>query len=74
LRMICSAVCLVRFMVRSPAQSGRMRTLIHPGSIARVHVKVFWADGALAPSGGELLCSRWFSCSVSAGWSVVNEV
>ena len=30
--MICSAVCLVRFMVESPAQSGRLRTLIHPGT------------------------------------------
>ncbi|MCP9943416.1 hypothetical protein KBY70_13565, partial [Cyanobium sp. ATX 6E8] len=38
LRMICSAVCLVRFMVKSPAQSGRLRTLIHPGPIAGVHV------------------------------------
>jgi hypothetical protein len=36
--MICSAVCLVRFMVRSPAQSGRMRTLIQTGLISRVHV------------------------------------
>jgi hypothetical protein len=25
-------------MVESPAQSGRMRTLIHPGPIAGVHV------------------------------------
>jgi GDP-L-fucose synthase len=38
LRMICSAVCLVRFMVESPAQSGRLRTLIHPGPISGVHV------------------------------------
>jgi len=38
LRMICSAVCLVRFMVESPAQSGRMRALIHPGPIPGVHV------------------------------------
>jgi hypothetical protein len=29
LRMICSAVCVVRFMVESPAQFGRMRTLIY---------------------------------------------
>jgi len=36
--MICSAVCLVRFMVESPAQSGRMRTLIHPGPVSGVHV------------------------------------
>ena len=36
--MICSAVCLVHFMVESPAQSGRMRTLIHPGPISGVHV------------------------------------
>ena len=38
LRMICSAVCLVRFMVKSPAQSGRLRTLIHPGPLSGVHV------------------------------------
>ena len=38
LRMICSAVCLVRFMLESQAQSGRMRTLIHPGLISGVHV------------------------------------
>jgi len=37
-RMICSAMCLVRFMVESPAQAGRIRTLMHPGPIARVHV------------------------------------
>jgi hypothetical protein len=36
--MICSAVCLVRFMVKSPAQSGRLRTLIHPGPVSGVHV------------------------------------
>lgn len=36
--MICSAVCLVRFMVESPAQSGRRRTLIHPGPVSGVHV------------------------------------
>jgi hypothetical protein len=29
--MICSGVWRVRFMVESPAQSGRMRTLIHLG-------------------------------------------
>jgi hypothetical protein len=33
-------------MVRSPAQSGRLRTLIPPGSIARVHVST---AGALIP-------------------------
>jgi len=26
-------------MVKSPAQSGRMKTLIHPGPVAGVHVK-----------------------------------
>ncbi len=36
--MICSAVCLVRFLVESLAQSGRLRTLIHPGPVAGVHV------------------------------------
>ncbi|MCP9793514.1 hypothetical protein KBZ20_17255, partial [Vulcanococcus limneticus Candia 3F8] len=45
LRMICSAVCLVRFMVESPAQSGRMRTLIHPGPVSGVHVTVFQKRG-----------------------------
>jgi len=29
----------VRFMVESPAQSGRMRTLIHRGPIPRGHVR-----------------------------------
>ena len=38
--MICSAVCLVRFMVKSPAQSGRLRTLIHPGPLSGVHVNI----------------------------------
>ena len=38
LRMICSAVCLVRFMVESPTQSGRLRSLIHPGLVSGVHV------------------------------------
>ncbi len=28
----------MRFMVESPAQSGRMRTLIHPGPVSGVHV------------------------------------
>ena len=37
--MICSALYLVRFMVRTPDQSGRMRTLIHPGPISGVHVR-----------------------------------
>ena len=32
--MIRSAVCLVCFMVESPAQSGGMRSLIHPGPIS----------------------------------------
>jgi hypothetical protein len=36
LRMICSAVCLVGFMVKSPAHSDRLRTLIHPGPIKGV--------------------------------------
>ena len=36
--MICPGVCLVRFIVKSPAQSGRMRTLIHPGPILGDHV------------------------------------
>jgi len=39
--MICSAVCLVRFMVESPAQSGRLKTLIHPGPIVGIHVSAF---------------------------------
>ena len=37
LRMICSAVCLVRFMLVSPAQSGRLKTLIHPGPVSGGH-------------------------------------
>lgn len=41
LRMICSAVCLVRFMVESPAQLDRVRTLIHPGLTSGVHIKPF---------------------------------
>ena len=40
LRMICSAVCLVRFMVESPAQCGRLKTLIHPGAVIRVQVTI----------------------------------
>jgi len=28
----------VRFMLKSPAQSGRLRTLIHPGPVSGVHV------------------------------------
>ncbi len=40
LRMICSAVCLVRFMVGSPAQSGRLSTLIHPSPVSGVHVRL----------------------------------
>lgn len=39
LRMIRSPVRLLRFMVGSPAQSGPMRTLIHPGVILRGHVR-----------------------------------
>jgi len=31
LRKICSAMCMVRFMPKSPVQSGRLRTLIQPG-------------------------------------------
>jgi hypothetical protein len=38
LRLICSDVCLVGFILGSPAQSGRMRTLIHAGPISLVHV------------------------------------
>ena len=38
LQLICSAVCLLRFMVESTAQSGRMWTLIHPGPVFGVHV------------------------------------
>ncbi len=36
--MICSAVWLVRFMVEYPAQTGRLRTLIHPGPSSGGHV------------------------------------
>ena len=41
LRMICSAVWRIHFTVKSPAQSGRMRTLIHPGATAEGHVSLF---------------------------------
>ena len=34
-----TGLCLVRLMVESPAQSGRMRTLIHTGPISGVHVR-----------------------------------
>ena len=37
---ICSVVCLVRFMVEAPAQSGPLRALIHPGPVAWVHVRL----------------------------------
>lgn len=37
-RMICSAVCLVRFMLESPAQAGRTRPLIQPRLVSGVHV------------------------------------
>jgi hypothetical protein len=63
LRMICSAVCLVRFMVESPALSGRMRTLIHPGPIAGVHVILTtiyrWALRVLIPYLGEAGSTCW---------------
>ncbi len=45
--MLCSAMCLLRFMVESRAQSGRMRTLINPGSIAWVQVM---GDALLSPT------------------------
>ncbi|MCP9943474.1 hypothetical protein KBY70_13880, partial [Cyanobium sp. ATX 6E8] len=57
LRMICSAVCLVRFMVKSPAQSGRLRTLIHPGPIAGVHVMIAWIFTVV--STGSILLIAW---------------
>jgi len=41
--MICSRVWRVRSMGESLAQSGRMRTLIHPGAISRSHV-TFWSE------------------------------
>ena len=34
LRLICSAVCLMRFMVGCPYQPGRLRILIDPGQLA----------------------------------------
>ena len=39
LRMICFAVCLVCFMVRSPVHSGRMRSHIHTGATSGVHAR-----------------------------------
>lgn len=38
LLMVCSAVCPVRFMVESLAQSDRMRTLVQPGSVSCIYV------------------------------------
>ena len=38
--MICSAEWRMRFIVKSPAQSGRMRTLIHRGPISYGHVRI----------------------------------
>jgi hypothetical protein len=38
--MICSGVCPVRLLVESPAQSGRLKTLLHPGLVSGVHVTV----------------------------------
>ena len=49
LRMICSAVWRIRFMVKSPAQSGRMRTLIHRGPNSGGHVRDACVKAAAIP-------------------------
>ena len=35
--MICSGICLVRFMLMSLTQSGQLRTLVHPGPFSGDH-------------------------------------
>jgi hypothetical protein len=44
LRMICSAVCLLRVMVESPVQPGRLMRHIHPEPASDVHVSVDQVD------------------------------
>ncbi len=39
IRMIGSAVCLVRFGVASTAQCGRLRTILYSGQLSRVDVR-----------------------------------
>ena len=41
--MIGTALCLLLFDVKSTAQSGRFRTLIHPESVSEVHVTALMA-------------------------------
>jgi hypothetical protein len=38
--MICSGVYLVRFMVKAPIKSSRLRTLIHHGPVSGVNVSL----------------------------------
>jgi len=44
LRLICSAVYLVRLVMKFPAQPGRVRTLIQPGPALWTHVSVIEGD------------------------------
>lgn len=56
LQMICSVVCLVRFMVESPPQSGRLRTYIHPGPGPGVHVRCWRARQGLPKQTFRMVC------------------
>jgi transposase InsO family protein len=46
-------------MVESPAQSGRIRTLIHPGPIAGVHVTYTPRTNGKAERFIQTLCKEW---------------
>ena len=52
---ICSGVCLVRFIVQSPPQFGRMSTLIHTGPISRLHVIITVQSTPCANGKSEIL-------------------
>jgi hypothetical protein len=76
LRMIYSAVYLVRFMVQSPAQSGLMGSLIHPGSIAGVHVNLISAIPLVSRRGsaGKKTSVKSFGVAwILAGCSAANN-
>jgi hypothetical protein len=50
----------MRFMVESPAQSGRMRTLIHRGPIPRGHVNPTSSSAArMAGPEGSGMAVQW---------------
>jgi hypothetical protein len=48
-------------MVESPAQSGRMRTLIHPGPISRGHASCRNGSGGVIVGGRDNFAVEWFS-------------